>query len=146
MILYTYIRLKSLHNTKWIITVVINSYCFKMTEIVILFLILDLINWNLSSPPVSGGVRVARSWLSWSHQYQCFTVATMTWLTVMEYLCHRWPRICSTCRKHFPVLSSFMTYHELCNLINTTGLRSGAGTAYHSGAHEFIPRFLEGFV
>jgi hypothetical protein len=32
----------------------------------------------------------------------------MTWLTVMEYLCHKWPRICSTCRKHFPVLSSFM--------------------------------------
>jgi hypothetical protein len=42
------------------------------------------------------------------------TVATMTWLTVMEYLCHKWPRICSTC-KHFRVLSSFMTYHRLCN-------------------------------
>ena len=25
----------------------------------------------------------------------------MTWLTVMEYLCHKWPQICSTCRKHF---------------------------------------------
>jgi hypothetical protein len=36
-------------------------------------------------------------------------------LTVMEYLCHKWPRICSTCRNHFPVLSSFMTYHRLCN-------------------------------
>ena len=24
-------------------------------------------------------------------------VATMTWLTVMEYLCHKWPRIYSTC-------------------------------------------------
>jgi len=23
-------------------------------------------------------------------------------LTVMEYLCQKWPRICSTCRKHFP--------------------------------------------
>ena len=23
------------------------------------------------------------------------------WLTVMEYLCHKWPPICSTCRKHF---------------------------------------------
>jgi len=44
-----------------------------------------------------------------------FTVATMTWLTVMEYLCHKWPRICSTCRKHFPVLSSFMTFHLVCN-------------------------------
>jgi len=25
---------------------------------------------------------------------------------VTEYLCHKWPRICPTCRKHFPVLSS----------------------------------------
>ena len=35
----------------------------------------------------------------------------ITWLTVMEYLCHKWPRICCTCRTHFPVLSSFMTCH-----------------------------------
>jgi hypothetical protein len=27
-----------------------------------------------------------------------FSAATITWLTVMEYLCHKWPRICSTCR------------------------------------------------
>ena len=39
----------------------------------------------------------------------CFTIATMTWLTIMEYMYHKWSRICSTCRKHFPVLSSFMT-------------------------------------
>ena len=26
-----------------------------------------------------------------------------TWLTVMKYLCHKWSRIGSTCRKHFPV-------------------------------------------
>ena len=26
----------------------------------------------------------------------------MTWLTVVKYLCHKWPRICSICRKHFP--------------------------------------------
>jgi hypothetical protein len=37
------------------------------------------------------------------------------WLTVMENLCHKWPRICSTCRKHFPILSSIMTYHWVCN-------------------------------
>ena len=43
------------------------------------------------------------------------------------------PRICSTCRKHFPVLSSFMTYHRVCNYINTTGATSGAGTTYPSG-------------
>jgi hypothetical protein len=33
----------------------------------------------------------------------------MTWLTVTKYLCQKWLWICSTCRKHFPVLSSFMT-------------------------------------
>jgi hypothetical protein len=28
----------------------------------------------------------------------------MIWLTAMEYLCHKWPRICSICRKRCPVL------------------------------------------
>jgi hypothetical protein len=55
-----------------------------------------------------------------SHHFDSFTIATMSWLTVMEYLFHKWPRICSTCRKHFPVLSSF-----------TTCVTSGAGTAYN---------------
>ena len=36
-------------------------------------------------------------------------------MTAMEYLCHKLPRICSTCRKHSPVLSSFMAYHRVCN-------------------------------
>ena len=31
-------------------------------------------------------------------------------VTKMEYLCHKWPRTCSTCRKHFHVLSLSMTY------------------------------------
>jgi len=53
-------------------------------------------------------------WLSWTHHLKGFTVA-MTWLTVTEYLCHKWPRICSICRIHFPVLSSFMIYHRVCN-------------------------------
>jgi hypothetical protein len=39
--------------------------------------------------------------------FECFTVATMNWLTAMKYLCHKWPQICSTCRKQFPVLFSF---------------------------------------
>jgi len=34
-----------------------------------------------------------------------------------------------------------MTYHRVCNYINTTGATSGAGTAYPSGAHEFTPGF-----
>jgi hypothetical protein len=54
---------------------------------------------------------VRSSWLIWSHHFDSSTVVTMTWLTAMEYMCHKWPRICSTCRKHFLVFSSFMTYH-----------------------------------
>jgi hypothetical protein len=42
-------------------------------------------------------------------------VATISWLTAMGYLCHKLPRICSTCRKHFPVLSSLTTYYRVCN-------------------------------
>jgi hypothetical protein len=46
----------------------------------------------------------------------------MTWLTAMEYLCHKWTRICSTCRKHFwsfphvwliPWIVSIWTWGEL---------------------------------
>jgi hypothetical protein len=36
-------------------------------------------------------------------------------LSLVEYMCHKWPRICSTCRKHFPFLSSYMTYHRVYN-------------------------------
>jgi hypothetical protein len=53
-------------------------------------------------------------WWSWSHHFENFTVATMTWLTAMEYLCHKWPRICPTCRKHFPVLYPFTIYYRVC--------------------------------
>jgi hypothetical protein len=41
--------------------------------------------------------------------------ATMIWLTVIEYLCHKLPRISSTCRKHFAVISSFTTYYRVCD-------------------------------
>ena len=47
----------------------------------------------------------------------------------MEYQFHKWPRIRSTCPKHFLVLSSYTTYYRVCNYINTTGGTSGAGTA-----------------
>ena len=47
------------------------------------------------------------------------------WLSVMGYLCHKWSRISYTCRKHFPVLSSFMT----CTKSITTGASSRTGTA-----------------
>jgi hypothetical protein len=59
----------------------------------------------------------------------------------MEYLCRKWQRIWSTFCKHFPVVSSFMTYHRVCNYINTTGVTSGAGIVYTSGAPEFTLGF-----
>jgi hypothetical protein len=68
----------------------------------------------------------------------------MTWLTITEYLCNKWPRKCSICRNQNPVLSPFMTYHRVCNKSNTTDATSGAETAYTSGAPEFIPGFLRG--
>ena len=40
-----------------------------------------------------------------------------------------------------PVLSSFMTYHRVCNQINTTGVTSGTGTAHPYG----VPEFTLGF-
>ena len=49
-------------------------------------------------------------------------------------------------RKYFLVLSSFTTYHRMCNQINMTGVTSGAGTVYPFGAPEFTSGFLEGFV
>ena len=74
-------------------------------------------------------------------RFEILTVATMTCLTAMTYLCHNGRRICSTCGKHFPFLSSFMTDHRVCNWINTTGVTSGARTAHPSGAPEFNPDF-----
>jgi hypothetical protein len=35
-----------------------------------------------------------------------------------------------------------MTYHRVCNYINTTGATKGAGTAYASGAPEVTPGFM----
>ena len=52
--------------------------------------------------------------------------------------------ICSTCRKHFPVLSSFTTYYRACNQINTMGGTRGAETTDLSGGHEFTPGFQLG--
>ena len=79
---------------------------------------------------------------SWSHQFQSFTIAIMTWLTVVQYLCHKLPRIYSICRNHNPVLSLFMTYHRVYNMSNTTCATSGAGTVYPSRAPEFTTYLL----
>jgi hypothetical protein len=54
--------------------------------------------------------------------YFCFVyliinrnVAIMAWLRVTEYLCHKWPRICSVCRDHHPTISRFTTCHLVCS-------------------------------
>ena len=57
-------------------------------------------------------------------------VTTMTWSTITEYLCHKWPRICSVCCNYNPVLYSFMINHR-------------TDTAYLSGAPDFITGFSE---
>jgi len=49
----------------------------------------------------------------------------ITWLTVAEYLCHKWPQICSVCRNHNPVFFSFRSANWVCSKITT----SGAGTS-----------------
>jgi hypothetical protein len=59
-------------------------------------------------------------WLGWSHHFKRFTITTITRSTATEYLCYKWPRICSTCRNHNPVLSTFMTY-QVSNKSNTMG-------------------------
>ena len=48
------------------------------------------------------------------------------------------------CRTFLVVLHLMQSYHWVCNQINTTGVTSGAGTAYPSGAPEFIPGFQWG--
>ena len=65
----------------------------------------------------------------------------MTWLTVTEYLCHKWPSTCRVCRNHNSVLSLFVTFHRVCNKSNTTSATNGAGTGYLSGAPDFTPSF-----
>jgi hypothetical protein len=80
----------------------------------------------------------------WSHHFEHFTIATMASLNVTDYLCHKWPWKCSTCRKHFTVLSSFMTDHWVCNYNNTAGATTGARTIYLSGEPEITPGFQLG--
>jgi hypothetical protein len=64
-----------------------------------------------------------------THHFKSFMATTMTWLTATKYLCHKWPQICSTCCKHSPVLTSFMSYHGFVTRSNTA---------------EFTPGFLWG--
>ena len=51
-------------------------------------------------------------------------------------------KVCSECRNHNLVLSSFMTCHLICNKSNMTGATCGAGNANPSGAPEFVVVFI----
>jgi hypothetical protein len=59
----------------------------------------------------------------------------------MEYMCHKWPRICSTCRKtsrslpHLCLITGFVTR------LTQRDATSSAGTAHPSGVPEFTPGF-----
>ena len=61
-----------------------------------------------------------------SHHFESFMVATITWLTVTEYKCHKWPQICSVCRNYNLVVYSFMVYHRVCHKKNMAGATCGA--------------------
>ena len=67
----------------------------------------------------------------------------MTSLTVIEYLCHKWPPICSTCRKHSPFLSSIMTYHGFVTRFATSGAGTASSPFWNTWVHLQI---LAGFV
>ena len=63
----------------------------------------------------------------------------MTWLTVTENLCltndHGYVAFVVIT---IIILSSFMTYHRVCNKRNMMVATCGAGTAYHTVAHWFF--------
>jgi hypothetical protein len=65
----------------------------------------------------------------------------MIWLTVTEYVFHKWPWICSVCRPCNQVLSSLMTHHWVCNESNMMDATYGAGSVYPSRTLEFTPSF-----
>jgi hypothetical protein len=49
------------------------------------------------------------------------------------YLSYKLIRICSSCRNHNPVLSSFCFYHRVCQMCNTTGSHMWSSFPVFSG-------------
>ena len=74
------------------------------------------------------------------HYFERFTVATINWLTVIEYLWHYLVRICTICRNHNLVLFTFMTFLG-CVSGATLRLPNVPKTAYLSGALSLTPVF-----
>ena len=81
----------------------------------------------------------------WKYQTGCFSEVVIRWTynTVSYREVSKGRRMADrqTILYCLPILSSFITYHRVCNEINTTGATSRAGTAYPSGAPEFTPVF-----
>jgi hypothetical protein len=66
-------------------------------------------------------------------------------LIATEYLFHRRPRIVSVCHGHSTaLLIPCLTYHRIFNLINTTGVKNGAGTVHHSSGLLRLPTVIDG--
>jgi hypothetical protein len=68
-----------------------------------------------------------------------YSVIITTVLTVTEYLCHEYLPFVS---HNSILLSSLMTYHHILSKSYTTGVTSGAVTAYPYGVPAFISDFL----
>jgi hypothetical protein len=62
----------------------------------------------------------------WSHHFESVMVHVITWLSIKDYLCHRWPLIWSViCRTHNIILISLViTYQRIFNMRNTMGSTS----------------------
>jgi hypothetical protein len=59
--------------------------------------------------------RVARTPLKTEGELRCSgRISSLRQITFFSSVEITMQRICSTCRKHFPVLSSFMTHHWVC--------------------------------
>jgi hypothetical protein len=86
--------------------------------------------------------RLNHSLIGAGHHFESFTIVTRTWVTTMEYLCHKWPRIYTlvvNISRSFP--HSWLINGFVSILIRRAPLVSGAGTAYSSRAPEFTPVF-----
>jgi hypothetical protein len=62
----------------------------------------------------------------WRHHFESVTVHVITWLSVNDYLCHRWPQMWSVIwRTHNIILISLViTYQRIFNMRNTMGSTS----------------------
>ena len=89
------------HYTKWLI-----HYVLKF------WVIVYLLQYKISMITISETMKTMQhhGLVDIGHHFESFTIATTTWFTVMEYQCHKWPRIYFNDRKHFPFLSSLLTF------------------------------------